>query len=1134
METNFTIWKGIIAGLILAVLPMVYTQAASPGVESGSEIAKEVTFVEAIKEISVRFEVFFTFDLKLVEGIMVDESFREYSTVENAVEYVLQKTTLKYRIIQQQYVIIYKSDAEGMESLRQMSRHLDGLISEGEQMMEVPTRPVARTVEVLPERTARQPLAPLEYSISGTVTDQDGEPLIGVNIQVKGTGKGTSTDFEGQFTLADIDENAILVVSYIGYQTQEIPVSGNANIQITMISDSQLLDEVVVVGYGTQKKSDLTGAVGKVNNDDIVRGNPVKAAKAIQGQVAGVNVTRVNGRPGADYNINIRGLNSINFSNEPLVVIDGVMGGDMNALNPTDIESMDILKDASATAIYGSRGANGVIIISTKKGGSHAPTLSYSGYVGVKMPAHLPDMQNAQEFYQASVIDLAKNGGKPRSFTSTEIDMYESGRSTDWIDEVTNPSLQTNHSISLGGGNETTNYHFSGGYLDEGGTLMHTKFQRYNIKGSMESELNKVVKLGFTASFSHGKLELGSNEGLRSAFRARPTGVIFTEDVLNQGENQELDWNGYASWMGINDKQVLNPLIEMNPENFQDETKSNTFMGNAYLQLTLLEGLTLRSSLSANLYNDRFGQFRGTFTKSQKTTLNPRAYRNTTNISGITLDNILSYNKSLAKNNFVLTAVQSTFMESRETMNSYVNNLPYNSLWYAMGTSSTIDEFETNLVERSLLSYMGRVVYDFDNRYYVTLTGRWDGASQLSPGNKWAFFPSAAVAWRISNERFMQDSNISNLKLRVSYGLVGNSAVSPYSTQSRILNTGYDFGGTPAFGFAPENLADQSLKWEKSKELNLGLDIGVLSGRINASIEVYNRNTVDLIYREQIPTSTGFSSVLTNVGEVANRGVELSVGSVNVINGDFNWSSNIVFAKNVNEVLSIGSEGVQADISTNLFVGEPLGANYYYEFDGIWQLDEADEAAVFGQVPGSVRVVDQNNDGKISSGTGEDDRIILGSTQPNWTLGFTNKFQFRNLDLSFLMYTSQGVQYLNSMLNGTMGEIGKGRYNALNLNYWTTENPSNEYFGPGISNPYEKAVFYQDASFIRISDITLGFTLPKTGSQSSVFKNFRIYTQVSNPFIFHDFDGMDPEYNSGTYQDDLPSATFLLGVDLTF
>src|SRR5690606_3200976 len=394
--------------------------------------------------------------------------------------------------------------------------------------------------------------------------------------------------------------------------------------------------------------------------------------------------------------------------------------------------------------------------------------------------------------------------------------------------------------------------------------------------------------------------------------------------------------------------------------------------------------------------------------------------------------------------------------------------------------------------------------------------------------------PSAAVAWRISNERFLEDSNISNLKVRLSYGLVGNSAVSPYSTQSRIINTSYDFGGSPAFGFAPENLADQSLKWEKSKELNLGLDIGLMSGRIDASLEIYKRNTVDLIYREQIPTSTGFSSVLTNVGEVSNKGVELSLGSVNIAKGGFTWSSNIVFAKNINEVVSIGRDGILADISTNLFVGEPLGANFNYEFDGIWQLDQADEAAAYGQVPGSVRVVDQNKDGKISSGDGEDDRIILGSTQPDWTLGFTNKFQFKNFDLSFLMYTSQGVQYRNSMLSGTMGEIGKGRYNALNLNYWTVDNPTNDYYGPGISNPYSAAIEYQDASFVRISDITLGYSLPKLFGSNPVFKNFRIYAQISNPLIFHSFDGMDPEYNSGTYEYDLPTATYLLGIDMTF
>ncbi len=1124
------LWRIKVGFKMLLLLILVMNWQMPQANSADNFVQNEVLLVDAIQTIGRKYQVLFSYDRAWVENIRVSYDPAATNDLEEELEMVLDQTDLNFRVFDKRYVAVFRDTKEGVKTQKKMLEEIQELVEEEHQESR-------KTVMVQPLKSRFEsyiPVKPLVINISGKVTDQDGEALIGVNIQIKGTTQGTSTGIDGEFVLEDIDENAVLVVSYIGYQTQEIPVASGGYMTITMLSDSQLLDEVVVVGYGTQKKSDLTGAVGNVASDDIVRANPVQVAKAIQGQVAGVNVTRVNGRPGADYNINIRGLNSINFSNEPLVVIDGVMGGNMNALNPADIESMDILKDASATAIYGSRGANGVIIITTKKGSSQRPSLSYSGYVGVKTPAHLPDMQNAQQFYQASVIDLTKNGGKPRSFTSTEVEWVESGRTTDWIDEITNPSLQTNHSISIGGGNETTNFHFSGGYLDEGGTLMHTKYQRYNIKGSMESKLNNIVKVGFTTNFSHGRLELGSNEGLRSAFRARPTGVVYTSDVLNPGENQELDWNGYASWMGINDKQVLNPIIEMDPENFRDETKSNTFFGNAYIQLTLLEGLTLKSALSANLYNDRFGQFRGTFTKSQKTTDNPRAYRNTTSISGITLDNILTYQKSVSKNNFVFTAVQSSFVESRETLNSYVNNLPYNSLWHAMGTSSTIDEFGTNLVERSLLSYMGRVLYDFDNRYYVTLTGRWDGASQLSPENKWAFFPSAAVAWRISNERFMEDSQISNLKVRVSYGLVGNSAVTPYSTQSRIINTPYDFGGNPAFGFAPENLADQSLKWEKSKELNLGVDIGFWSGRINASLEVYDRQTVDLIYREQIPTSTGFSSVLTNVGEVANRGVEFSIGSVNVAGNHFNWTSNVVFARNVNEVISIGSEGVKADISTNLFVGHPLGANYYYEYDGIWQLDEADQAAAFGQVPGSVRVVDQNRDGKISSNDGEDDRIILGSSQPDWTLGFTNKFQYKNFDFSFLTYTSQGVQYKNSMLSGTMGEVGKGRYNALNLNYWTVDNPSNDYPGPGISNPYGDAIFFQDASFIRISDITLGFSLPRATGGSGLFKNFRIYAQVSNPFIFHHFDGMDPEYNSGTYEDDLPSATYLLGIDLTF
>ncbi|MDW7692529.1 TonB-dependent receptor [Flammeovirgaceae bacterium SG7u.111] len=974
-----------------------------------------------------------------------------------------------------------------------------------------------------------------QTKISGVVTDERNDPLPGVNILIKGTSIGTITDVQGKYSLEVPNQNSVLVFSFIGFLPHEVSVGNNSVIDVSLNLDITSLEEVVVIGYGEVEKKDVTGAIGSVESKDIVRANPVQAAKAIQGQAAGVIVTKQNSRPGAGYNINIRGLSSINYSNEPLVVIDGVMGGDINALNPADIESMDILKDASSTAIYGSRGANGVIIISTKRGKKGKPVVSYDGYVGVKTPAHLPEMMNAQQFYKASVTDRELNGyPQGRTFTSTELDMVESGRNTDWLDEISGSTLQTNHSLSVGGGSENTNYHFSGGYLNEGGALDNTKFKRYNIKGSLDSKLTKFLNVGFTANYSVAKTELGSNEALRSAYRARPTGVAMYDDVLNPDENQDFSWNGYAAWMGINDKQVLNPLIEKDADNFQDETRADNFFGNAYIELVPVQGLSIRSSFSTNINNSRWGQFRGTMTKDRKTTLLPRAFRQTDDKSNYTLDNIITYKKKSGDHDFTITGVQSSFQERNEEMDSYVDELPYSSLWYAFGTGRPV-QLDTKLTERTLLSYMGRVIYGFKDKYLLTLTGRWDGASQLSEGNKWDFFPSVALAWRLGDEDFIQNVDaISNMKFRVSYGFVGNSAVDPYSTQARLLKTVYDFDGSPAFGFAPENLADNSLGWEKSQELNIGIDMGFINDRITATLEVYNRKTVDLIYQEQIPTSSGFSSVTTNIGEVANRGIELSLNTVNIAKDRFTWATNINFAKNVNEVLSIGSDGIQADIATGLFVGHPLEAHYDYEFEGIWQLDEESEAAEYSQVPGSVKVVDQNDDGIISSNEGMDDRKIIGSEQPNWTMGMTNKFTYGNFDLSFLIYTSQGAMFRNSMLSGTMGDIGGGRYNVLNLNYWTINNPTNDYYGPGVPNPHKSAIQYQDASFVRVSDITLGYTLPRTTLDKMGFSKFRMYAQVSNPFVFHNFDGMDPEFNSSTYNDGIPTATYLLGLNLSF
>ncbi|MDF9796431.1 TonB-linked SusC/RagA family outer membrane protein [Catalinimonas alkaloidigena] len=1087
---------------------------------------QEQSLASLISVLETRYQVNISYDHEAISDKLVKTPAIFKEELEENLEMILEPFQLRFKKLEKGYYVIQE------ESLQNGIKKIESN----------PSSPESKGADDSADGVASPSLfsslgsvvqKQLEKSISGTVTDiENDEPLPGTNVVVKGTTIGTVTDIDGNYRLSVPDDASILVFSSVGYTSEEIEIGNQTVINVSMSSDIQSLSEVVVIGYGAVEKKDVTGAIASVESKDIVRANPVQAAKAIQGQVAGVNVTRANGRPGAGYNINIRGLNSINFSNEPLVVIDGVMGGDLNALNPTDIESMDVLKDASATAIYGSRGANGVIIISTKRGATGKPQVTYDGYVGVKTPAHLPDMQNAQEFYKASVTDNEMDGGSPPTLTTTEQDMVDNGKSTDWVDEVTDPTSQTSHTVSVGGGSDNTNYYFSGGYLKEGGNLLNTKFERYNINGSMDSKLNNIVKVGFTSNYSFSNQVLGSNEALRSAYRARPTGVIYYDDILNPDENKDLDWNGYAVWMGIDDKQVLNPLVEAHPDNFQDETRKNNFFGNAYVEITPVEGLSIKSSLSASFLNERWGQFRGTFTKSQKTTRNPMAYRNTTMLSNFTLDNIISYNKSIGEHDVTITGVQSAFQERTEVMNSRVNNLPYNSLWYAMGTSSTIDGFNTNLVERALLSYMGRVMYDFQDKYLLTLTGRWDGASQLSEGNQWAFFPSAAIAWRLGDEGFIQNINtISDAKIRVSYGFVGNSSVAPYSTLANLINTGYDFGGTPAFGFAPGNLGNKDLVWEKSQELNIGMDLGLIQNRIYTSLEIYNRKTVDLILSQKIPTSTGYGEVISNIGEVNNKGVELALTTINVANTNFKWSTNINFSTNKNEILELYGGGIDEDIGNKLFVGEPLGANYDYEFDGIWQLDEADEAEVYEQVPGSVKVVDQNDDGLITS---DEDRVVLGSTQPKWLMGITNRFTFNQFDLSFLIYTSQGAQYRNSMLSGTMGEVQRGRYNALDLNYWTSENPTNDYYSGAVSNPYRGAIQYQDASFLRISDITLGYTLSDTMLNRLGLSNFRAYTQVINPFVFHNFDGMDPEYNTGTYNDDVPSATYLIGINLSF
>lgn len=973
----------------------------------------------------------------------------------------------------------------------------------------------------------------IEQTVTGKISDEKGALLPGVNVTIKGSTKGTSTDIDGKFKLVVPNDKTILVFSLIGYLSQEVIIGNRSNIEINLLPDIRALDEIVVVGYGEQKKSDLTGAISSIQSKDIARANPTLAAKALQGQAAGVTVTKSDNRPGSTYNITIRGENTINNSTAPLVVIDGLMGGDINNLNPNDIQSMDILKDASSTAIYGSRGANGVIIITTKKGISGKPKISYDAYTGIKTPSHVPKLMDSQQFYKATYTDRILEGAVGNTFTAAELDNINNGRTTDWVGLITGNGVQMSQNLSISGGSEKTTYRFAGGYLNEDGNVVNTNYKRYNLNTGIDSKLSEHFKVGFTAYLTYSDQNLGSAESLRGAYRARPSGVAYFKDLTNPSENSDFNINGMAYWMGINDKQVPNPLADTDPVQSKLQTTTANMMSNAYVEYSPIKGLSFRTSLSATYNSSRIGDWRGQWSKAQ-IGAKPRTQFDNRTLGSYTLDNIVTYNMNFGKHKINLTGLQSAFYQRNETYTIAVKDLPFDSDWYALNTG-TITSVSSGLVERSLTSFMGRINYGYKDKYLITLTGRSDGASQLAEGNKWAFFPSVAIAWRMIDEPFIEKIKLfSNLKMRLSYGEVGNSTVAPYSTQAGLLNTGYDFDGIAANGFAPLNLGNKNLKWERSKEVNLGIDFGFFRNRISGSLELYNRKTVDLILNQKIPTASGFSQVTANVGQIENKGVEILLNTVNITSNTFTWNTSFTFTKNNNQILALYGDGQTIDKGNKLFVGYPLKSNFDYQFDGIWQTNEKDAAAKYQQVPGSVKVADQNNDGQISSTEGKDDRAILGTQLPNFLFGMTNRFKYKNIDFSFFAYYRNGTQYNNSTLSGTFGDMGT-RYNKLaSLDYWRSDNPSNTYFGVVAANPYRNAINYQDASFLRISDITMGYSLPRALMEKWKLYNARVYTQIINPIIITKFIGFDPEFNSAIFNDDLPSMTISLGINVSF
>jgi len=978
------------------------------------------------------------------------------------------------------------------------------------------------------------------------------------HVIIKGTQSGTSTDFDGNYSISTADED-VITFSFVGFFDQEIEVATADSFDISMEMGSDELEEIVLTGYGSVKKRDLTGAIAQIDTEVINRANPIEAAQALQGQVAGVNVNRLSGRPGEGFRINIRGLNSFEptqksgfgaesdrFGNplpaksQPLVVVNGVIGANLNEINPNDIETIDVLKDASSTAVYGARGANGVIIVTTKKGSTGKASVSYNAYFGIKSKSHMPELFDAQTFYEMYNLPQFKRGFSPQ-----EVYRVENGLSTDWIDLVTQNGIQQNHTVAVSGGSDSTQYNVSASMLEEEGMVKSTVFDRLSLNASIESQVNKRVKLGFTSYVTLSENSYGSLETARAAMRMRPTGTVYFDDIV---EPNRVDTNigpidGFAFFAGINDTSVINPLVEVNPKNYQTNSKANSILMSAFLDYKILKGLNFRTQYSSYTKDTRQGEYRGQYTKTNKGATAPRASSDIYKRFNHTIDNTLTYNGEFGDHNINATALFSVFEQSDEYMEISVNDLPYRSLWHNLGTGATPQSLNSDLKESAIVSYMGRVNYTYKDKYLFTFTGRYDGASQLSSDNRWAFFPSFALGWRLSEEPFMSQLGVfNNLKVRASYGEVGNTdAINPYATQANIYQTFYDFGGSAAFGYNINNLANQGLVWERSKELNFGLDFSLSDIKISGTVEYYKRNTVDLILDDKVPGSTGFSDVINNVGEIENSGIELSLNSVNLFKNDFQWQTNLTLTSNNDKVVRLAG-GLTEDVGNRRFVGESVRAHYSYKFDGIWQLGEEAEAAVYKQVPGQIKVRDLNDDDKINS----EDRMILGSETPDWTAGLRNQLNYKNFDFSFFMYTRQGAMFSNAYLMGTMGDVSSEKQNASSeLDLWTVDNPSNTYYshttGPGLNKKNEAkggnsrvALSYQLFDFVRISDITLGYSLPKQVIDDLSVSRFRIYGQLQNPLIFTDVVTPDPEYNNAGYNDGFPSMTIMMGINVNF
>lgn len=999
-----------------------------------------------------------------------------------------------------------------------------------------------------------------DLRIKGTVVDETGQPVIGANIVVEGTTNGTISDLDGNFML-QVPEKADLRVSYIGYLDQKVKVGTNTTLRIVLKEDTQTLDEVIVVGYGTMKKSDITGSVASVRLDDLKEGASTSVDQMLLGKSAGVNVVQSSGEPGGGFSVNIRGASSINGGVSPLYVIDGVpidnsrpvsqgsiVGfsdnrsprNPMSSINPADIESLEILKDASATAIYGSRGANGVILITTKSGKAEKMKVSYSGSVGIQSPSNKLDLLSAAD-YKRVLNDIIDAGGD--SEANRVGDIANGGIGTDWQDEVTRQNAITHeHQLSFSGGNSKTFYYTSFNYVNQEGIVKNTSFERLGARLNLKSDINEHLKIGMNVTGSY----------MKDHFVANGFGVNENAGVMYVAYN-------YDPTIPVKDEEgnyALSPILTLdNPVALQEGMTSYSdtyrFLASAFAEYYITKDLFLRLNLGTDFMNESRKNFVSSLTKQGKFNGGIGSNQNSEK-SNYIVEGTANYSKTIQKHSFGALAG----ISYQRYVTSYLNNraadFPNESLGAEnlnLGSQETF-RMQNSVTGNRLASYIGRVNYSFDDRYLATVTFRADGSSRFGKNNKFGYFPSAALAWRLSNESFLKEiDQITSLKLRLGWGRTGNQEIGDYPAISTYQSAGIAiWDGKQVVGTGPAKIPNPDLKWETTDQINLGLDFGVFNNRINGGVDYFWKKTTDMLLQLPVPQSTGYNSILSNVGRIDNKGLEIFLNTVNIDTKDFKWESNITFTSMRNKVkdlggideILVGAGYTHVEQVAIRKPGLPLNSYYGWEVAGVWQENDDFSKMKEDYKPGDLKYVDQNKDGVINDA----DRVVLGNSFPDFQWSFGNTFTYKNFDLYVFFEGVQGVDMLNGNLIDSYFPINfrRNKFAEPYLNRWTPENPTNEY--PSFVDPLKQgrkvvnSRTLSDASYVKLRTIRLSYRVPKF---SSLIQSLQLYVTADNLFTITDYVGLDPAVNpnsNSNFRMDFnayPSArAFIFGAKIDF